>query len=207
MNVLQLVYGEFGLVERCFAFVLNDTTGQIELWEIMTSPVLADEIINPGAPQYYFDNIGGKDINITWSYESPLIFRPEDPRKPVPLRLELGEMFIDNLVGAAQFQLFWRPDSESCWQPWTTFSVCNNPGLEKPGYRSRLGFGEPPDTCDEFNDKPYRNGFWFQIKMIVSGYCSIKMLRFKATTIPALEFAEPVGCCPGEEVTETLEFA
>ena len=188
LDVLQLVYGEFGLKERCFAFVLNRINGQFELWEIQTS-VDAE-----------FDQIDGQNVPITWSFESPLIFKPEDDRKPTPLRLKDGEFFIDDLVGRASFQVFYRPDSAACWVPWKTFAVCNDPASPNMAYRARVGLGEPPFACEVANNKPYNEAFWWQVKVVVTGSCSIKKMRFKACTIPEIEFAPPAGCCDGDAI-------
>lgn len=186
VDTLQLIVGEFNEKIRAFAFVLNRANqNQFELWEILTTE------------ESVFDNNGG-DIPIRLEAECPPIFRPEQNAKPMPLRLMNGELFIDDLIGRADIEVYFKPDSWNCWERWKTFSICNDPANPRPGYRPRVGLGEPPDTCEPVNDKPFREGFFWQIKLVITGYCSVKYMRFKAISIPAVEFAPPAGCCPGE---------
>lgn len=188
VQILQIVTGIFNEGQRCFIFALNSNTNAIELYEVLPT----------GEQEPHFDVIAGGQVPVTYEFETAVTFKEEKNQKPRPKRLMNGEMFIDELDGRADFKVYWRPDSESCWTLWKSFAVCQTPGAPTPGYRPRIGFGEPPLTCDAVNDKPFREGFYFQYKVVVSGYVFVKKMNFEAVTIPALRFAKPAGCCPGD---------
>ena len=191
LQVLQFVKGIFNEVERGFAFVFNSLTQQIELWEVMPTV--------PSSPN--FDLIGPNQspVSVTYEFETAVRFKEHGGQKMRPKRLRNGEIFLDFLDGRADVQVYWRPDSEQCWTLWKTFSVCNTPNSPNSnGYRPRIGFGEPPGKCDPINNKPYREGFYFQFKFIITGAVSVKSITFQAETIPSYTFAKPGGCCPGE---------
>jgi hypothetical protein len=199
LDILRIVKGEFTFKERCFAFTMNQVTQELELYEILPSS------------EATADNIDGGNIPITWSFETPLIFGEfqRQQEKPTPLRLQNGEFFVDDLKGRVDFQVYYRPDSDTCWHQWKTFSICQTPDTVEPGYRQRVGLGQPPteildpttgqmvNQCDS-TGKPFQNGFWHQLLIIVTGSCSIKNMRFGGITIPEVPFAPPMGCCPGD---------
>jgi hypothetical protein len=199
LDILRIVKGEFTFKERCFAFTMNQVTQALELYEILPSAEATADFISGGPSP------------ITWSFETPLIFGEfqRQQEKPTPLRLQNGEFFVDDLTGRVDFQVFYRPDSDACWHQWKTFSICQTPGTVEPGYRQRVGLGQPPteildpvtglmvNQCDS-TGKPFQQGFWFQLLIIVTGSCSIKNARFGAVTIPEVPFAPPMGCCPGD---------
>lgn len=189
LDILQIVKGEFSFKERCFAFTMNQVTQELELYEILTSVTAQNDYIEGGTTP------------ITWSFETPALFNEfqKSQSKPTPLRLTNGEIYIDSLIGRADFTVYYKKDASPCWTLWKTFSVCNDPQNPAPGYRWRLGLGEPPASdCDTLNNIPMRNGFTFQTMFVVTGYCSVKRIFAKAITIPEPEFAQPAGCCPGE---------
>lgn len=182
LNVLQLIVGEFNGVERCFAFTTNTITNTIELYEILrTNKANYDDVNN----------------RVTWMFESPVIFGQGVNTGRDCLRLTDGEIFIDNLLGDVDFYVYYKPDKYPCWVPWFSFTECakeptSDPATAtyKPQYRPSLGLGEPsPVPCDSSTNRPLREGFEFQVKIVIKGHCRFLGARFYAVAVPSPAFA------------------
>lgn len=193
LRTLKLVKGRFGNTERAFAFTLT-TAGTIEFWEIQPSGAATQD---------------NGDTPITWSLETGDIFKESGIKAGQKVRLYDGEMFIDQIVGFVSFNVYFRPDQSSCWVPWRNFAVCNKTCQQavspdecltepfpSPGFRNRFGFGETPDHCNSETNSPYREGWTFQLKIVVTGSCRIKSLRFKGIIVDEPECA-PAVCQDG----------
>jgi hypothetical protein len=185
LNILQLVKGLFLGVERAFAFTFNQTTKKIELWEIL-----------PTSKTNHFDN---DTIPITWSFESASLMRQVKGKGEFELcRLIDGEIYVSDVIGTVNFQVFYRPDYDDCWHKWHEFSVCaknTEPGAPLQ-YRPRLGLGTPDITqCDPTTNKPFAIGRFFEVRVQVSGHCVIKGMLIKASKEDEQEFA-PQVCDP-----------
>ncbi len=170
LKILQLVDGMFSGRKRCFAFVLNDDN-EIELWE----RTLAEK----------FDNI---DQRIQWTFETPSFSfgNPFDLK-----RLETADISLDELTGQVDILVQFKSDQTPYWTDWHTWSECANdkdcsptecstPKSYQPQFRSKMRLPQPPETCDSTNKKPIRNGFEFQFRFVITGYCRIKQCRFHA---------------------------
>jgi hypothetical protein len=183
LNSLQLITGEFQLVNKAFAFNLNTVLGQIELYEILPSAnetVLHDNGTNP----------------IPWFFESSTLFNYDDksPTERVYKRLLNGEIYVDDLQGTVNFQVFFKPDSWPCWVPWISWTECATMTADnaKPQFRPRMGLGEPSAfPCDESTNRPLREGFSFQVKCVVTGHCTFMGGRFVIAEIPQPLFPAP----------------
>ena len=170
LNVLKLVKGTFAGVERAFAFAYNPQTQLIELWEILPS----------GAA--HLDNGTGQ---ITWLFASPVLdFGQKDPRSRSFLRLADGEMYLDDIQGPLSIQAFFRPDYDTAWHPWNAWSV-----PASPPYQPRMGLGEPPTDADPATNRPWREGYSFQVRFIIQGHAIFKGARFRAFKLPEPKFA------------------
>lgn len=195
LNVLQLLAGTFNRTPRAFALTLNTITEEIELYEILTTDAAID------------DNDNTVPSRVTWSFESASLFSyaVNDPRNEMYKRLGDGEIMVDQLEGDVTFQAFFKPDQWPCWVPWHQWQECADQtadGIIRPQFRPRMGLGEPPfQPCDETNNRPLREGFTFQFKLIVTGKCRVLGVRFKADTIPQPEFATP-NCCLQDSASE-----
>lgn len=180
LNVLKLVKGLFQGVERAFAFCLNSTLDTVELWEIL-----------PSADPATQDSSGP----VTLEFDCPVIFREPDLKQRRFKRLTNGEIFVDKLVGVVNFQVFYRPDDYPSWIPWLAWSEeakLDDPDASKPQFRPRMGLGEPSGTpCDSVTNRPFREGYYFQIKVIITGHCQFKGGRFMSVSIPEPKFAPP----------------
>lgn len=194
LNVLQLVRGYFGGVDRAFAFTLDVIDNEIQLYELL-----------PSRTTQIADTIDGNAFSIVSYFESPVLFYEQKGKSPFDyMRLEDGELFIDKLQGRVGFTVEYRPDQYSCWRPWIKFSVCAkqvNPSdastaNNQPAYQSRLGLGQPPaKDCDPYSGRPFREGYWFQVRIVMQGYCEFIGARFKGTTLPQPQYSKPI-CNP-----------
>lgn len=186
LNVFQLVSGTFSKQQRCFAFTLNQFTDSLEVWEILKSS----------------DNAIADDdtIRVVWSIESASLFNypQNDPRFHMLKRLVDGEIYVDNLRGEVHFEVLYKPDQWPCWVPWFQWDECsdNTESNTKPAFRPTMGLGEPSSTpCDPYNNRVLREGYTYQVKLIITGHCMFKGARFKCVTVPDIPFAKP-NCSP-----------
>jgi hypothetical protein len=206
LNILQLVGGEFNGVQRTFAFVANTAAGTIELWEL-TVDGLAD---------------GDGTQPVTWSFETPVMFHELKGKGPFEFcSLQDGEIYISNLVGKATIKSWYRPDYDSCWHKWHSFSLCasnTNPVVSEimkasghwsstdtevstqPQYRTRLGLGKPPtESGDNPVGRPPNFGRFFQMRFEITGSLDFMGALFMATPEPESRFARVAGQSQGEQ--------
>jgi hypothetical protein len=169
LNILKLV--RFKNVERAFAVCLNGDN-QIELWEILTNDVAA----------------------VSWSFEAAHFFYDRPPNERIYKRLVGGELSAE-MKGDVTFTVYWRPDSDTQWHTWygwTVPGVTDAAGNPVWNYRPRMGFGSPPAIEFVPNSKfPAREGFSFQLKLEVSGLCTVHECRLAAVVLPQPEIAPP----------------
>jgi hypothetical protein len=181
LNVLKLVSGFFGGVERCFAVCLSADLTQIELHEILPSD---------GPTSAHFDN-GNQPIQVSFE-TSVLDFDDRKAEKRNYHRLKYGEIFVDEIVGDVQFQAFYKPDQWTDWVPWHSWTRKYIPPGD-PGFSPRIGLPEPDGAVfDRVNDRPLREGFWFQFKLVMTGQARFLGARFSADIIPMPKFAVPM---------------
>lgn len=177
LNMLQFVTGNFNSVKRCFAVAYNSDKNTIELWEVLTSRQ-------------------NHKTAIEWQFETPVIdFGGKDPRRHVLKKMKDGELYIDQIVATTDengnpfglhFDVFLRPDYDTTWHPWLSWDV---PVL--PSYQPRMGLGEPPSDEDPATMMPFRQGYTFQVKIVIQGQCRFLGARFQAAVVPETEFAAP----------------
>jgi hypothetical protein len=184
INALQLVQGTFNGVDRAFAFTFNVALSKIELYELLKT----------GAQE--FDN---GIIPIVWTFETGSLFNRDVKPRDVMVSLRDGEFAVTDVVGTVRFEVFYKSD-QSCWTPWHSFSICSNTAGD-PQYFPKLGLGEPSSAdCDSILNTPLRDGYTFQIKFKITGYCRIVRARFMAVTLPTPKFQPPI-CDVVETVT------
>lgn len=196
LNTLQLVKGYFDSIERGFAFHMNTQAGnKIQIWEVMPTP---PDISNPTAVPT-IDQIYDNSVNpVVMLFEAPeLNFGEKDRRQRTYKALVDGEIEVDQIWGRVDFQAFYKPDQYPCWIPWHNWSECAtmspNGQLQ---FRPRMGLGCPNGTlCDTTTNRPLREGYTFQFKLIVQGHCVFKGARFRATVRSEPKFAPP-NCTP-----------
>lgn len=194
VDPVWLFTGKYGRTQRAFIAAIN-SDGENELWEI--------------SKNHQFDNGSGR---IKWTMVSRA-FTFKSPLEMV--RLENLEMFPDTVMGNASCTVRFRPDEYPCWADWKSQSVCYDwrqctpfENCEMPipfqgGYKTRLPFGQPPDT-DETNDgKPMRLGYSHQLEIVNEGYFQVKMMRLVAVvpdeevfpTVDQSATCKAINCC------------
>lgn len=176
INTLQAVQGTFNGVDRAFAFTFNVALSKIELYELLPT----------GAQQ--FDN---GSVPIVWAFETGSLFNKDVKPRDVMVSLRDGEFAVTDVVGTVRFEVFYKSD-QSCWTPWHSFSICSNTAGD-PQYFPKLGLGEPSSAdCDPILNTPIRDGYTFQFKFKITGYCRIVRARFMAVTLPTPKFQPPI---------------
>lgn len=185
----KLLTGAFGGDERAFAICLNDN-GENELWEILR--------------EFGDDN-----------YETRILSAIETRsfiwKNPTALKqLDAAEFWVDEMVGTVNWALRWRPDFSPCWFAWGEAETCARkdncpPPTEgclpmvryDPGFRSRLGFGRPPNDCEPHDEKPAKICYRSQARLEWRGNVSVKMLLLRADDQPSVEYnvnCNDTGC-------------
>lgn len=193
-NIMGLTIGYFSQVERCYQFVFNPVKVTLEVWELMPS-VASDVENNPNLP-LVGDQIQGTPTPIEWWFESPMLFKEQNPAARTFKQLVNGEIVVDKLVGRVDFEAWYKPDQYPCWIPWLSWSECavQTKGNDntKPQFRPRMGLGTPSSSvCDPSTNRPLVQGYNFQFKLVVTGQCEFVGARFAATVIPEPTFAPP----------------
>lgn len=178
LNVLKLVTGIFGSQKRCFAFTYNLYTDSIELWEILKT--VRTEL--GAVPDVTTDSGGSR---VTWRIESATLLN-KDQKHPY-LQLKNGEIYVDEMIGTVDFEVWYRPDQWPCWIPWSKWSECagKDSTSSQPQFRPRMGIGEPSIIpCDPTTNRPFCQFYDCQIAITITGHCTFKGGKFFAVTIP-----------------------
>ena len=168
LNILQLFTGDFGGRERCFAAVVSQVDGSIQLWEMT-----ADQRTDNG------------DNRITWVVEFPaMTFQNEYLLK----KLVSGELWLDSISGTVDLQMDYRVDNDPCWIPWHIWRVCSarnsaedcaNPVPYpltpfREGYRAMQTLPFPKARCEQSNGRPSNIGYQFQTRLTAHGWCRVR---------------------------------
>jgi hypothetical protein len=178
-----LFKGKIGGRERAFSWARN-AAGLNELWEF-------DKVSG-------FDNT---DSRVPSFLETRSMFGREPAASPLALkRLESVEIWVDEIRGLVDFELFYKPDQYPCWIPWETDEfagqtvcseyetcaeaddpLCTVAYVKRPTFKTRLNFGQPPDEDLNVDDKPARLGYEFQIRLNWTGHCRIRKMLVRFT--------------------------
>ena len=173
LNILKVVTGFFGGVQRTFAFVLNTTSNSIELWEI--EQWTGDPVFDNGSTP------------VTMQFETPCFFNQTNQKSPFDLcQLIDGEIYADSMQGVVNFLIEYQPDFDTEWHVWNSWSL--NAG-DTPSYRTRMGFGSPPDDFNNPMLRQTREGYFFQLRVTISGPARVRGIRLKASILPQPDFA------------------
>lgn len=180
LNVFQFVTGVFNGVERCYAFCYDSLVSRIRLFEIEKTD--AEPFDNSTTP-------------VTYSFESAALFNNPKIKNEFDL-IELldGEIYISDLRGVANFEVWYRPNYSDCWTKWIDFGVCgNNTDTTIPvQYRTPLGLGSPSvSDCDPNTKTPTRIGLTFQVRIQITGSCKFRGAKFKSVLVPETRFSVP----------------
>lgn len=188
LKVFQVIVGGFRDVERAYMFALGPEN-EIELYEILQEGV------------HGYDNDSDR---IKWAMEFATLFDDNDPAIRSLKRLANGELAVEEVSGVVTFAVYYRHDEYSNWTLWHTWAVCaekcppTSPCVPSdnymPQHRSAMGIGEPsPRACDVINDRPAREGYYFHVRLEITGHCKLTGMPLGAITIPEEKFA-PIIC-------------
>lgn len=192
LNVLQILSGTFDKEERCYAFVLTGE-GLIELWEVTKGIEILQDADN---------------VPVVWSIETGALFQDADKGGIFrEKQLADGEIFVEDVRGRVDIQVFFKPDAISCWKEWHRWSVCAKDrscqidaidgcvGMTElqPQSFPRMGLGIPPNDCDPVSNQQYFLGHTFQFKIQMQGRCRILGANFSAHPVPETAMA-PIIC-------------
>jgi len=201
LNVFQLIKGQFSGVERAFCLCYNAVTGHNELYEILKSIPLDPPPGPLRTDQSFFDNDTGR---ITSAFQTAVLMRDVPGKTQFDLcRMTDGEIYLDSIRGTTDIQVWYQPDSYPCWVLWRKFSICNPVAQDdprsKPGYRTRIGLGEPSGVpCEQINGRPTRTFYWCRLRFVITGPYRFLGGRIKAVIEPQADYAKPYGCCSGD---------
>jgi hypothetical protein len=177
LRITRILTGVIDGQQRAFAFALNDDNLN-EFWEL--------------SKEDKFDNTDGR-------IKSFLETRAMFGKNPFELtRLESVELFLDEVAGKVDFTLFYRPDQYPCWVEWGraqsecaewrdtrgVLAICVDPVVRRPGFKTRLNFGQPVDIDLDADDKPSRLGYDFQFRIEWEGKCRIRKMIARFTPVP-----------------------
>lgn len=192
-NILGLFEGDFGGRERAFAVVYSQLRSQIEVWELR--------------PDLKFDNGENRVVRViefpAYSFGTPWLLK----------ELDTAELWLDKILGTVNFEVYYRPDSYACWQPWHAFQRCaakdcredmDSPCMDVGGYPETpyceqdaipISLPKPmPRGCVPGNVRPPTWGFQFQVRIVVQGWCRIRGLILHA--LPRGDRPYPGMICP-----------
>lgn len=203
LDILQVRTIESQGVQHCFAAVLGvasaDGIRRIELWELQR---------DGGADE----KADGTEVRVSRSMESPqLDFSPSSASRMEMKLLEGADLWIDDLAGVVDFNLYYRPDQYPCWFLWKSWKVCakdrrcagdvagrcvaGGMSLQRQ-YRARMGAQRPPSDVVGFVGLPSRVGYVFQFRLEIVGDCKVTAVRLLATRLAEASFgSDPASLC------------
>lgn len=182
LNIFQTISGRVNGSLRAFAFSYNFLTTALELYEFL-----------PEKTASFADN---DNSPIVWAFETPVIFNSDVKSLNELIQLRDAEAYLSDIQEDVNVKVYYRPDFYPCWTLWNEFDVCetSDANNSNPGYRMRVGLGQPSvDDCEIANNRPLRLGYFFQLRVVITGSCTWKGIRVKSVTIPQPEFA-PIIC-------------
>lgn len=183
-NILQFVTANFSGTDRCFQFTVNFNNNKIQLVELLRT-----------TSSTYYDN-GTTRIPIV--IETPCIFHPDERDKGTPIvRLVNGKLHFANVAGNVHVKVMFRPDFNPCWTTWREFDLCvtvdSADANSKFGYFDPIGLGEPPSAdCESGNNRPVRSARFFQLRIELTGQCTLMGGDFAAVPEPNIVFPPPI---------------
>lgn len=189
LQILQLVPAIVNGVRRLFTFVCS-SDNRIEVWEF-----------SKNARTDNGDSIAWQFDPRRMDFKAPETFK----------RLESADIWVDDIQSSVTFLVKYRSDRNPEWQTWHTWSECangcmasgecntvENPtalNMPQPQYRANMQLPQPPDDCDTLTGKPFRTGYEFQPRIIITGHCLVSKLHLEAKVLP--DETLPVSPCLG----------
>ncbi len=180
LDYLQLLEGDYGGLQRAFGFVVSKITGNIDLWEMTTQDRWDSQVDNDGD-------------RVTWFFETPAYTWGDAFQLK---KLDGLELWFDKMLGTVNFMVEYRPDQSPCYLPWHVWKQCvakdckeDNEAISCPdyptqlyceGYKATVTLPRPPSQCELNNARPTDEGYQFQIRVTIKGWCRLRGLRIYA---------------------------
>ena len=180
LDILQLTEADFGGLQRAFATWSASVTGNIDIWEFTTQDRWDSQVENDGD-------------RVTWYLETPA-YTWGDPF--MLKKLDGLELWFDKMLGTVQFMVEYKVDQTPCWIPWHAWKQCvakdcrEDPEAvtcpEYPvqpyceGFKATVSLPTPPSPCEPNNARPSSEGYQFQIRLTIKGWCRLRGLRIYA---------------------------
>lgn len=188
---LQLLEADFGGLSRAFAFVVSKITGNIDLWELTTQDRFDSEVNNDGD-------------RVSWYFESPA-YTWGDPF--LLKELDGLELWFDKMLGTVQFMVEYKVDQSPCWIFWHAWKQCDAKDCREDveslscpaypvqpyceGFKATVTLPAPPESCELNNARPTTQGYQFQVRITIKGWCRLRGLRI---------YAQPRAKAPYENI-------
>jgi hypothetical protein len=180
LSHLQLLEADFGGLVRAFDIVVSQLTGNIDIWEMTTQDRWDSQVENDGD-------------RVIWYLETPA-YTWGDPF--MLKKLDGLELWFDKMLGTVQFMVEYKVDQSPCWIMWHAWKQCvakdcrEDPEAvtcpEYPvqpyceGFKATVSLPTPPNQCEPNNARPTTEGYQFQIRLTIKGWCRLRGLRIYA---------------------------
>lgn len=189
LEILQVLSGVFGGVDRCFVFALN-SDNEIELWEMTR-----DEV-------YDFD--GTDNVRIQGSFETGA-FEFEDAGFDMK-KLSKAWLWMTDIRGEVNVTTYYRADDDPIWHSWSNWTACATnetcagagpcvtPQNLQPQYRRPYLLSTPDSGCNSFSGVPDNIGEQFALRAEFTGHTSFPQYLVTAEKTQQ----DVVAVCPSE---------
>lgn len=185
---LELLTGDFGGRQRCIAPIWSEKDRNIQLWEITQAGQFEKE-----------------DERVVWYVEFPAFTWGDEFMMK---KLVSAELWIDRLYGEVMFAMDYRPDGDPCWYEWHKWKECtarnscediNNVHCVYPrdyceSFRQTMVLPVPPNVCERVMGRPANQGFQFQCRLTIKGFCRIRGLLLKAEKMEQQLYGSDMVC-------------
>lgn len=177
---MQLLEGDFGGLPRAFDIAVSQVTGNIDIWEMTTQDRWDSQVDNDG------DRVSWYLETPAYTWGDPFMFK----------KLDGLELWFDKMLGTVDFMVEYRPDSSPCWITWHAWKTCVAKDCrEDPeavtcptypvqpyceGFKATVSLPTPPSQCEPNNARPSTEGYQFQIRLTIKGWCRVRGIRVYA---------------------------
>lgn len=194
LDILQLVEGDFGGLQRAFAIARSRLSGEIEIWELTVT-----DFFDRQTPDLEGARVTGVIETPAYTWNNSFELK----------QLETVEIWYDRLISTVDFEVFFRPDNYPCWIPWHAWQVCAAKNCTEvadvdcdypdqtycESYDPSKVLPKPPEDCIYIeNPRPANLGYQFQLRIVTKGRNRIRALRLHAFPRMKAPFDGLVSC-------------
>lgn len=207
----KLVSGEFNRQVRAFG-LSSDLDGVNRLWEFETDSLEDISYTDGTATGGGTILTDGTAFGIEGFIEYPRVDFGEPKRRK---RLARCDVWLSNISGEVQLEVYWRPDNTQKWTKWDSTAQCaimTDPATATPHvWKNLLPEQRPlvksfsiPDTIDEVTTYALSVGAGFQIRLAWKGSLRIERTVLWATHVDDTDYVireGQDGTCIANDVT------